>query len=210
MGQPVLTAILAFAIAAFLTAAVAIGTPANAYIVRAIKLTAIGVFIAVATVAITQACLRINFTASMPIGLYLLMPLPSSGVKRGMLVAACAPARAARVGRRRGYLAAGPCPEHTVLLLKYVEAVTGDEVEITPGGGFVNGWRLPSSRSARRDRAGRRLVSWPTGAYRLAAGQVWLYAPNDRSWDSRYWGPALQRNIAAEAIPLFVLRGAVP
>lgn len=83
MGEPFLTATFSLGIAAVLTAAIAIGTSAKAYVVRAIKLTAISVLIAVATVASEHACLRINFTASVPIGLYLLLPLPSSGVKRG-------------------------------------------------------------------------------------------------------------------------------
>src|SRR5579862_2638122 len=203
MGQPALTSIVALGIAAVFTAAMAIGTSANAYMVRAIRATAIGVFIAVATVAIEYSGLRINFTASIPIGLYLRLPLPSSGVKRGMLVAACAPARAAQVGRRRAYLAAGPCAEGTELLLKYVEAIAGDEVEITPYGGFVNGCRLQNSQPAPDDSSGRRLVSWPRGTHRLAPGELWLFAPNNRSWDSRYWGPALQSNITAQMIPLF-------
>jgi conjugative transfer signal peptidase TraF len=205
-GQPVLTATLALAIAAVLTAAIAIGTSARAYMVRGIKAMAIGVLIAVATVAIEHACLRINFTASMPIGLYSLLPLPS-GVERGMMVAACAPARAAHLGRRRGYLAGGPCPEDTELLLKYVEAIAGDEVEITSAGGFVNGCRVLHSQPASGDSSGRRLVSWPRGAYRLSAGQVWLYAPNDRSWDSRYWGPASVADLKAKAVPLLTALG---
>jgi len=204
MGQPVLTATLALAIAAVLTAAIAIGTSANAYIVRAIKLTAIGVLIAAATVAIEHACLRINFTASMPIGLYLLLPLPSSDVKRGVLVAACPPAPAANIGRQRGYLAAGLCVNDTELLLKVIAAAPDDEVEVTAAGVVVNGLLLPHTQPVRRDRSGRLLVRWPRRRYRLAPGQVWLYAPDDRSWDSRYWGPASITDLKAKAVPLLI------
>ena len=51
--------------------------------------------------------LRFNFTSSMPRGIYRLVPLQKDGVRRGMLVAACAPHDAATMGRRRGYLSQG-------------------------------------------------------------------------------------------------------
>ncbi len=205
MGQPVLTATLALAIAAVLTAAITIGTSANACTVRAIKLTAIGVLIAVATYAIGHECLRINFTTSMPIGIYLLSSLPPNGVRRGMLVAACAPAGAANKGRQRGYLSPGPCADDTELLLKSIAAVAGDVVDITAAGVLINGCLLVRSRPVAHDRSGRRLAPWRPGYHRLAAGEVWLYAADERSWDSRYWGPASVADLQAEAVPLLVL-----
>jgi hypothetical protein len=51
---------------------------------------------------ITALHLRFNFTSSMAVGIYRLVPLPKNGVRRGMLVAACAPPDAAELGRRRG------------------------------------------------------------------------------------------------------------
>lgn len=35
----------------------------------------------------------------------------------------------------------------------------------------------------------RTLPAWPQGRYNLRADHLWLYASNDRSWDSRYCGP---------------------
>ena len=58
--------------------------------------------------------------AVMPLGIYRLEPLPAAGVVRGMVVAVCAPDDAAELGRRRGYLATGPCPHDSELLLKVV------------------------------------------------------------------------------------------
>ena len=72
-----------------------------------VKLSVASALIAVATVALEHDRLRINFTSSMPIGIYLLSPFRPDRVKRGMLVAACAPARAANIGRQRGYSAPG-------------------------------------------------------------------------------------------------------
>jgi hypothetical protein len=71
----------------------------------------------------------------------------------------------------------------------------------------VNGCPLPHSRSTPRDRLSRTLVGWPVGRVRLAADQVRPYAADDRSWDSRYWGPASVGEIEDEAIPLLVTSG---
>jgi conjugative transfer signal peptidase TraF len=165
----------------------------------------LGVLIAVAFVTLRHAELRINFTESVPIGVYLLLPLPPDGAKRGVLVTACAPTDAEKLGRQRGYLAAGPCANNTELLLKSVAAIAGDEVDVTVSGVFVDGHLLPDSRSLSRDRSGRRLTTWPRGRRRLVSGQVWLYAAEDRSWDSRYWGPASVPDVKAEAVALLVL-----
>ena len=204
MGQPVLTATLALAIAFIFTAAVAISTLATETLTRAVTLIGVVAVIAFSVVALQRANLRINFTGSMPIGIYLLLPLQPNGVKRGMLVAACAPSRAAETGHERGYLAPGPCADGTELLLKSVVALAGDEVAVTLGGITVNGCLLPYSRTEPRDGSGRRLDPWGGIDHRLPAGQFLLYAPNKRSWDSRYWGPVSAGAIVSEAVPLFV------
>lgn len=205
MSQPVLSATFALAITVVLTTATAFATLALGSLRRAIKLTVVGAVVAVAVVEIQRADLRVNFTSSMPIGIYSLVPLPRDGVKRGMLVAACAPTRAAEIGRQRGYLGTGPCAGDAELLLKSVMAIAGDEVDVTPAGVTVNGCLLARSQPAVRDRSGRRLTAWPLGRYLLGPDQVWLYAPVDRSWDSRYWGPAPAADVRAGALPLLVL-----
>jgi conjugative transfer signal peptidase TraF len=205
MSQPILMAMLALTIATILSAAIAIVAAAHKRAARAIKLTAIAAVIAIAVVVLHGARLRINFTSSMPIGVYSLTPLPADGVERGMLVAACAPLRAAEIGRQRDYLAPGPCADRTELLLKFVVAIAGDEVDVTLAGVTVNGYLLDLSVPAARDRSGRKLTPWPSGHYRLSAGQVWLYAANGRSWDSRYWGPVPADDVQAGASPVLVV-----
>lgn len=199
MGQTVLTAVLALAFAVTLTAAMAFATCAQAAQKRAIGLTAIATTTALTMCSFRSANFRMNFTNSMPVGVYSVVWLPPGGVQRGMLVAACAPPHAAEQGRQRGYLGAGPCADGTEVLLKFVAAVAGDMVDVTPRGVDVNGCLLLHSRPEPRDRNGRTLVPWPRGAHRLANGQAWLYAPTDRSWDSRYWGPAFTADIHFEA-----------
>jgi len=204
MGQPVLMATLTLAITIIFTAGIAIVTLAAKTVTRAVMLVGVVAVIAFAVVALQRADLRINFTGSMPVGIYSLSPLPPAAAKRGMIVAACAPSRAAEIGRQRGYLAAGPCADRTELLLKLVVAIAGDEVDVTPAFVSVNSCRLDLSRSTASDRSRRKLTRWPGGHYRLSAGQVWLYAANGHSWDSRYWGPASEGDIVGEALPLFV------
>lgn len=207
MSQPVFITIVALAIAVLLTVAVAIVTFADKQTMRAVRFTTLSVVIVVAAVALQRAHLRINFTGSMPIGIYSLSPLAPGGARRGMLVAVCAPADPARLGRQRGYLAAGPCPDETELLLKTVAAIAGDDVDVTAAGVTVNGCTFPQSRPLPRDRSGRPLAPWPPGRYRLGQRQIWLSAPNPRSWDSRYWGPVPESGVRAEASPLLVLPG---
>lgn len=156
--------------------------------------------------AIAATDFHFNLTPSMPIGIYRLTPLSKSGVERGGFVAVCAPPVAAELGRRRGYLAAGRCPTAAEPLLKVVAAVAGDSVTVSANGVTVNGCLLPHSRALSHDAAGRRLSPWPQGHYRLSRGDFWLYADNDRSWDSRYWGPGQAAAVRAMAFPLLVVR----
>src|ERR1700730_18467688 len=81
--------------------------------------------------AIAAIDFHFNFTPSMPIGIYRLTPLSKSGVERGSFVAVCAPPVAAELGRRRGYLTAGPCPTAAEPLLKAVAAVAGVSVTVS-------------------------------------------------------------------------------
>jgi conjugative transfer signal peptidase TraF len=172
---------------------------------RRLRILRLSVFVGVIVLivhAIAAIDLRFNFTPSMPLGIYRLTPLSKSGVERGSFVAVCVPGVAAELGRRRGYLAAGPCPTGAEPLLKAVAAVAGDSVTVSTNGVAVNGCLLPHSRALSDDNAGRRLSPWPHVHFQIRRSELWLYAANDRSWDSRYWGPGSVAEIAAQAIPL--------
>jgi conjugative transfer signal peptidase TraF len=149
--------------------------------------------------------LRFNFTSSMPLGIYRLVPVSKRPIQRGMLVAVCASPEVAKLGRRRRYLAVGPCPHDSELLLKTVAAVAGDYVDNSVTGVAVNGCLLPHSSSLRYDTARRRLLPWSEAHHQLQRGQLWLYADDDRSWDSRYWGPSATTDVWAGAMPLLTI-----
>jgi conjugative transfer signal peptidase TraF len=208
MSQPLFVLSFAAAFGVAIAALIARLARVNSRAARAVALAAVTAIVGVTALAIFGSRLRVNFTPSMPLGIYRLETLPATGVVRGMVVAVCAPADAADLGRRRGYLSTGRCPHDTELLLKIVAGVPGDDVAVSAEGVAVNRCSLPDSRPIASDRAGRRMRPWPWGDYHLGRGEVWLYAGNPRSWDSRYWGPAPLADVRARAVPLLVASSA--
>jgi len=152
------------------------------------------------------AGLRVNATASMPRGLWLVRA--GAPLRRGEIVAICPPNRAdIRQAAGRGYIAAGRCPGGYEPLIKPVAAVGGDIVTVTPAGIFVNGKPVANTRPLASDDAGRTLHPFPAGTYRLSRGELWLLAGRDpRSFDSRYFGAVPLANIIGVARPLWVRR----
>ncbi len=155
----------------------------------------------VSLIMIRAAGIRINTTDSMPRGIYLVRA-SSRPVKRGDTIAICPPIRAALFGRERGYLGAGRCPGKVEPLLKTVAGVFGDVIRSNPNGVTVNGRLLPRSMPLRNDADGRPLPYWSFATYVIPAGMIWLYAPSERSWDSRYWGPVPIKNVVGTALPI--------
>lgn len=205
MSQPALVPLLALGFAAAGT--VVIATAASARRTRFAR--SMLIFMVTAALLmlgnlIAAAGLRLNFTPSMPLGIYRFEALSPREIHRGSLVAVCAPSNAARLGRRRGYLSRGVCPEYSEPLLKAVAAVAGDDVAILPCGVRVDGRLLRDSKPLAFDRAGRPLAPWPRGHFRISRGAIWLHADHERSWDSRYWGPVPARNVLARAVPVLV------
>jgi conjugative transfer signal peptidase TraF len=152
-------------------------------------------------VALNGTGLRINITGSMPRGIYHLHA-SMRPLSRGETVAICPPLRVASLGRERGYLGPGTCPESVEPLLKIVVATEGDTVVTSPVGISVNGKLLPEGQPLQIDAVGRSLVCWSTPIYRMPSGRIWLYAPSERSWDSRYWGPVPDEDVVGIADPL--------
>jgi conjugative transfer signal peptidase TraF len=146
--------------------------------------------------------LSFNITDSMPIGLYhvdrRLQP-----VLRGAIVQACLPPAIAVIGRRRGYLAGGSCPDGSASVLKIVAAAGGDRLQLSDRRILVNGHPLPGSGTARDDARGRPLERVARGTFTLARGELWFWTPNPSSWDSRYYGPVPEGRVLGRATLLF-------
>lgn len=206
MSQATMVMLIAIPVGVACAIAVAYAASApNSQVLRSIRFALICAVITTFVAIVLIIGLRLNFTASMPLGIYRIDHVAPSTMQRGMLVAVCAPVGAAEQGRRRGYLGTGPCPGDSEPLLKTVAAVAGDTVAIASDGVSVNGHLLRNSKSVAADRSGRRMFPWPSGLYRIPRGSIWLYADNERSWDSRYLGPVPTRNVLASVTPVVVM-----
>jgi conjugative transfer signal peptidase TraF len=145
--------------------------------------------------------LRINTTASMPLGLYREV---TPRLERGTLVVFCLGGEAAAFGRQRGYLPAGQCQSRTQELVKRVAALPGDTVALSRSGVRVNGQEIARTSVRGADANGRSLPHAPFVERRLQAGELWvLGTARERSWDSRYFGPIRTEQVRASAVPLW-------
>jgi conjugative transfer signal peptidase TraF len=136
----------------------------------------------------------------MPRGLYWRSPVKT--LQRGNMVAACIPQKFAEYALHAGYLPDGPCVGGASAVLKYVAAISGDDVTLTPQGVFVNGNRLPGSTPLTHDDQNRAIPHVPFGAYHLTSEETWLYSPKPRSFDARYYGPINVINVQASVRPV--------
>lgn len=131
--------------------------------------------------------LRLNFTGSLPRGVYRISPGPPS---RDALVIACLSPPVARFARRRGYIWRGDCPGGAAPVGKIVTGVPGDTIVTSEAGLFVNGHPIRNTRVMTSDSKGRPLPHVPYRLYVVPSGQLWLTSSyNAHSYDSRYFGP---------------------
>ena len=145
--------------------------------------------------------LRINVTASEPMGLYVVSDGPDAN-----LVEFCPAEPFARLAIVRGWRGAGNCPDGAAPLLKPVVAHAGDVVELLARGIAVNGHLLPNTAPLSRDSQGRPLQPWPFGQYVVGANAAWVASSyNSHSFDSRYFGPVPVSSIRDHLRPLAVL-----
>lgn len=152
----------------------------------------------------TAAPVRINWTGSAPVGLYVMFR--QTAVARANLVVVCLQGTLAARGRARGYLAVGSCPNGTSPILKQVVATAGDEVELRGDGYAVNGRVIDRSQPLMVDRLGRLLELFPLNRRVLREGEIWVLGVHrERSWDSRYFGPIPSSSIVGVARPILTL-----
>ena len=137
-----------------------------------------------------RAGIRINITPSVPIGVWRLSY--GSDFSRGDTVSVCP--KPSKEEADAGVRCAWMFRDEPVF--KPVAAVSGDVVEVTAAGVRVNDVLLPNTAipqdvRARDAKAGQvELDRVAPGRYLVAPGMVWLLSSyNDRSYDSRYYGP---------------------
>ena len=144
-----------------------------------------------ATLLLGFACaggVRVNLTPSMPPGVYRL----ADGVpQRGDIVTFCLPDDKAVWALKRGYIGAGSCPFGTQPLLKYLAAVPGDRIEVSPESISVSAPSGPAclwpASPLSQDKSGRELVAnVSSGVVPDDAALVLALHPG--SFDGRYFG----------------------
>jgi conjugative transfer signal peptidase TraF len=159
---------------------------------------AAAITIAVLYVGFEAGGIRVNASSSLPIGLYI-----KTSARKANLVEFCPPEPFASFSKGRGYRPGGSCPDAAAPLMKPVVAAEGDTVEVSARGVAVNGRLLPNSAPRTADSQNRPLRHWPFGKYRVAAGTVWVVSSfNQRSFDSRYFGPIPRVCIRSRLRPL--------
>jgi conjugative transfer signal peptidase TraF len=149
--------------------------------------------------------LRINDSASMPVGLWVERPAPAQ-LTRGLIVIWCAPnAGAFHEAHERGYMDDGSCPSGYAPLLKPVAAIPGDTVRVDREGLRVNGVLLAHTQALQKDPRGRALPHLAPGEYRVEPGEIWLVSTcHPGSFDSRYLGALDASRVRGTVVPLWV------
>lgn len=141
--------------------------------------------IAIVVITFQVGGLRINASPSLPIGLY-----RTTSDSNAKLVEFCPAEPFASLSASRHYRGKGNCPDGAEPLMKPIVAVTGDIVEFSKHGLAVNGKLLSHSAAQTLDTKNRPLSHCPYGRYSVMIGTVWVLSSfNDRSFDSRYFGP---------------------
>jgi len=146
--------------------------------------------------------LRVNWTESMPRGIYQRM---EPALERGAWVALCLEGHAAELARERGYVIDGSCPSGLTPIFKRLVGVPGDRIDLAIYGVAVNGTPLPDSELKEVDSRGRSLEHTAQGELVLSEGRYFVMGMNpSRSWDSRYFGAVSAKQIVAGARPLWM------
>ncbi len=134
-----------------------------------------------------------NASASVPVGLYAV--LPTSSPQLGDLVLVDPPEDLAGYLDLRGYLPRG------IPMLKHVAALPGQVVCRTGMTVWIDRMVVADARA--EDRIGRRLASW-SGCHRLRQDQVFLLnADVPDSLDGRYFGPLPVSAVRGPAVAIW-------
>ncbi len=146
--------------------------------------------------------LTINFSSSMPIGLWRISKGAAMGeALRHKAVLFCPPdTDVFRWARTQGILSPGRCPGGYTPLLKEVVGLPGDEVQIKDSLVFLNGHKLAMSHSLP-------IESLSASIMKIPEGFVWVMGTSSpESFDSRYFGSIPTSKILGSVQPVLVSR----
>ena len=155
------------------------------------------VFLYVVTDPLLKAVrLHINFSDSVPIGLY-----REASERAGSYAAICLPTATVQHALQAGLaIDYGTCPGGFEPILKPLfEATETSPIRYDQNGFSVDGRLLPNTAPKSRSRLGTPLAHAPFGIYR--SGLWAISAFNSSSFDSRYFGPVHPGSIQFRAKP---------
>jgi conjugative transfer signal peptidase TraF len=140
--------------------------------------------------------LHINFSNSVPVGLY-----REASERAGSYAAICLPAETVQQAIHAGLaMEHGTCPGGFEPILKPLfEATETSPIQYNQNGFSVAGRLLPRTAPKSRSRLGTPLAHAPFGIYR--SGLWAISAFNSSSFDSRYFGPVTRGSIQFRAKP---------
>lgn len=125
--------------------------------------------------------IRMNFTPSIPTGLYYT-------VGQSDVIGFCLRPDIATYAMSRGYIDTGDCADGSRRLLKRIVARAGDFVEVSDDGVFINGKFLGDHTKPRlTDSHGREMPRFRF-AGEIPYGYVFVLGDAPNSFDSRYYG----------------------
>lgn len=147
--------------------------------------------------------LTINFTPSMPIGIWRVSKA-AVDIKslRHQTVLFCPPdTEIFRWARTQGIVPAGRCPGNYTPLLKRVEGLPNDNVAICDGLVVLNGQALPMSKVLPLA-----LPIPPVSDVTIPTDSIWVMgASSPESFDSRYFGVVTAEKVIGLAEPILTL-----
>ena len=145
--------------------------------------------------------LTMNWSSSVPIGVYWLTANPNAPY-----LTFCMTREVLTQAKAHGYQPLpGSCSGGTSWVLK-PNLARAHEVTFNRRGFFVDHQWLPNTTPLAKDRFGHSLPHYPFGTYFVSNKEVWVVSSyNQRSYDSRYFGPISRSSVVSYACPLLVL-----
>ena len=147
----------------------------------------------------------INFTPSMPIGLWRVEN--SVNIVRDGVVLVCFPKEFSKtpVISENDNLVSGSCKNGYAPLLKEVRGMPGDTITISKQNVRINDKSIHASITRTRNAQGKAITHMPFGMHVLGKDEYWVLSnQHPNSFDSRYFGPIKNSWIVGIAKPVLV------
>ena len=135
----------------------------------------------------------INLSDSLAHGVYT-VTTQKSDLKKGDLILTCIPELYSNFALERSYLMAGKCYDKVAPVGKYIVATTGDLVQSTSDGIYVNHILIKNSKALNEDKNGNPMFIYKINR-KLTENELFVINEKENSFDSRYFGIINKRQV---------------